>query len=136
MHIRLPATLLFVLISSQATAADNSPGQAAIKEMLLNSETWTVYYDITDATTPSDKATKWNWEFFEQDGNFRGRQLGLAFGSCEFEIALRDDGFSFRWCPAFRHNNEPSLTYDPEDLLYPFKKVGESPTKLWFHPDQ
>jgi hypothetical protein len=136
MHLRFLILVLYLLSSSQGIAGDSAPGKAAINKILLSSKTWTVYFDTVDATTPSNTATTWKWEFFEQDGTLKGRQLGLAFGSCELEITLRDDGFSFRWCPAFRHNNEPLLTYDPEDLQYPFKKVGNSPNKLWFHPDE
>lgn len=137
MRFRLPATLLFVLISFQAVAADNSPGKAAIKKVLLSSKSWTVYFeDNMKATVPTDDANRWKWGFFEEDGKMKARQLGWVFGSCVHEITLHDDGFSFKYCPVMEHQNEVFINYHPEDSQYPFKVVDERPGKWWLHPDE
>lgn len=118
------AVTLFSLVS--ALAADNAPGEAVIKSMLMKPKSWTLYYDHTDSLTPRANATKMKFTYFERDGKLIGRHV-VEFGGCDFEVSLRSDGFSFRWCPPL--GGEPSLTYDPDDLRYPFK--NSEPRKIW-----
>ena len=84
-----------------------------------NAEKRTMYLEFTDAPTPSDRAQRFTWEYFERDGTVLGRRVPrLAFGDCDSEISVRPDGFSFRWCDTQLSGGEPSLSYDPSDSKY------------------
>jgi hypothetical protein len=107
-------------------AAENAPGEEAIKSILMKPKSWTLSYEHTDSSTPTDKVTKMTFAYFERDGKLMGRHV-VAFGGCSFEVSLRSDGFSFPWCPPL--GGEPSLTYDPADSKYPFK--NREPRKMW-----
>jgi hypothetical protein len=107
-------------------AAENAPGEEAIKSILMKPKSWTLYYEHTDSSTPTDKVTKMTFAYFERDGKLMGRHV-VAFGGCSFEVSLRSDGFSFPWCPPL--GGEPSLTYDPGDSKYRFK--NREPRKMW-----
>ena len=121
------ALLAFIPAQAQDIARQN-----AIKSLLTKPKTWTMYLEFTEATTPSDRAQRFIYEYFERDHKLMGRQVGLAFGGCDFEVTLRDDGFSFPYCPPY--NGEPSLTYDPSDSQHPFK--SHNPRKLWFRANE
>jgi hypothetical protein len=116
-----------VLLATSAVAVDNASSEAAIKNALLKAKSWTLFIEYTETGAPSDRAQKLVWEYFERDGKLMARQLGLAFGGCDTEVFLRNDGLSFRWCPPY--NGEPSLDFDPTDPKYPFK--SRDPRKLW-----
>ena len=89
-----------------------------------------MYLEFTAAATPSDRAQKFVWKYFERDGKVFGRRIPpLAFGNCEAEVSVRADGFSFRWCDQQLSDGEPSLDYDRSDPKYPFK--NREPRKLW-----
>jgi hypothetical protein len=115
---------LFLVVPVQA--ADNAPGEEAIKSILMKPKSWTLYYEHTDSSTPTNNATKMRFAYFEREGKLRGRHV-VEFGGCDFEVSLRSDGFSFPWCPPL--GGEPSLTYDSDDSQYPFK--NREPRKIW-----
>lgn len=121
--------ILSLLLAVAAIGAENAPGAAAIKGLLTKHKKWTMYYDITDAPLPSERAHKLTWEFFDRDQKLMAR-LVVEFGGCEFEVPLRPDGISMRWCIL---EGEPSLTFDPSDAKYPLKD-RDNPRKLWLTP--
>ena len=127
MLAKLFALTVILLPVVPVQAADNAPGEAAIKSILVKPKSWTLHYELTASSTPTDKVTKMTFAYFERDGKLMGRHV-VAFGGCDFEVALRSDGFSFPWCPPL--GGEPSLTYDPGDSRYPFKNDRE-PRKIW-----
>jgi hypothetical protein len=122
--------LLGTLLSSAAYSADNSAAERKITALLTTPKSWTMYLEFTDAPTPSDRAQKFVWRYFEKDGKLVGQRIPpLAVGDCLSEIAVRADGFSFRWCDPQLRTADPSLVYDPADAKYPFK--NSEPRKLW-----
>jgi hypothetical protein len=122
-------SLLGVFISFACHAADD-PARSRIKKILTTPKSWTMYYEYTEAATPSERAQKFGWQYLEQDGKLVGRRVPrLAFGDCDSEITLRADGFSFRWCDPQLSGASPSLRYDPNDPKYPFK--SSEPRKIW-----
>jgi len=112
-------------------AADEAQEIEAIKSRLLKPKTWTIYLEATDATAPSDRAQKFIFEYFRDGEKVKGRQLGLAFGGCDFELTIHRDGLSFPWCPPY--SNSTSVTYHPQDPKFPFK--NETPRKIWMQPN-
>jgi hypothetical protein len=88
-----------------------------------------MYLEYTDSLTPSGRANKFSWEYFERDEKLMGRRVGMAFGGCEVELSLQGDGFSFRWCDPQLGGAEPKLSYDPDDPNFPFK--NREPRKFW-----
>jgi hypothetical protein len=118
---------LVLILSVPAYAADNAPGEDAIRRILVKPKSWTLYYDHTEAPAPPANATKMTFAFVERDGKLMSRHV-VEFGGCELEVGLRGDGFSFQWCPPLA--GMPSLIYDPSDREYPFKTRGE-PRKIW-----
>jgi len=128
LRLMLPA-ILSLFLAVAATGSENAPGAAAIKSLLTKHKKWTMYYDITDAPLPSERAHKLTWEFFDRDQKLMAR-LVVEFGSCEFEVPMRPDGISMRWCLL---EGEPSLTFDPSDAKYPLKD-RDNPRKLWLTP--
>jgi hypothetical protein len=121
--------LLGVLLSPAGYTADAAT-EGKIRALLTTPKSWTMYLEFTDAPTPSDRAHKFVWQYFERDGRLLGRRIPpLAIGDCLSEITVRADGFSFRWCDPQLSGAEPSLSYDPNDRMYPFK--NDEPRKLW-----
>ncbi len=88
-----------------------------------------MYWEITDAPLPGEQAHRLTYEFFEREQKLMGR-LVFEYGGCEFEVPLRADGISLRYCAV---QGEPSLTFDPNDSKYPFKERN-NPRKLWLAP--
>ena len=125
--------LLGILLSPGAYAADTAT-ESKIRILLKTPKSWTMYLEFTDAPTPSDRAQKFVWQYFERDGRLLGRRIPpLAIGDCLSEITVRADGFSFRWCDPQLSGVEPSLSYDPNDPKYPFR--NREPRKLWLQAD-
>jgi hypothetical protein len=121
--------LVGILLSAAAYATDTAT-ESKIGTLLKTPKSWTMYLEFTDAPTPSDRAQKFVWQYFERDGRLLGRRVPpLAIGDCLSEITVRGDGFSFRWCDPQLSGVEPSLSYDPNDPQYPFK--NREPRKLW-----
>jgi hypothetical protein len=106
--------------------AESGRGASSIKNLLMKHKTWTMYWELTDAQRPSERATKLRYEFFERDQKLMARMI-VEFGGCEFEVPLRADGIELRYCSLA---GEPSLTFDPNDAEYPFKE-RDNPRKLW-----
>lgn len=126
--VRTAAFALFLgLVAASAVAAEPPPGEAAIKALLAQQKSWILYSEYTDATEPSDRAQKLQFEYYERDAKLLGRWL-VVYGGCEFEVSLRTNGFHFPWCPPY--NGVPTLNYDAKDARYPFKDL-EHPRKLW-----
>lgn len=123
------ATIVSILLPLAAMGAENAPGEAVIKSLLTKHKTWAMYWDLTDAPIPSERAHRLKYEFFERDRKLMGRLI-LEFGGCEFEVPLRADGVSLRYCLL---EGEPSLTFDPSDAKYPFKERN-NPRKVWLTP--
>jgi hypothetical protein len=131
MLARSCALAIALVLSASAHAADNAPGEQAIRNILTKPKSWTLYYDHTDSLTPPANATKMTFAYFERDGKLMSRHV-VEFGGCELEVALRNDGFSFRWCPPLE--GAPSLSYDPGDPQYPFK--NREPRKMWLKANE
>jgi hypothetical protein len=127
--MRVVLSIVASLLLTFAAAGQNAPGEAAIKSLLTKHKIWTMYYELTDAPLPGERAHKLKYEFFERDRKLMGR-LVVEFGGCEFEVPLRADGISMRWCLLA---GEPSLTFDPGDAKYPLKD-SVNPRKLWLTP--
>jgi hypothetical protein len=125
----LLVSLLGILLAPAAYATDTAT-EGKIRALLTTPKSWTMYLEFTDATNPSERAQKFVWQYFEQDGRLWGRRIPpLAIGDCLSQISVRADGFSFRWCDPQLSLAEPSLSYDPNDRKYPFK--NSEPRKLW-----
>lgn len=127
----LLASILGLVLSSIAYSADNAATESKIKSLLTTPKSWTLYKEFTEAPTPSDRAEKHIWEYFERDGKLIGRRV-LAFGGCELEISVRGDEISVRHCDQ-RWTGERLLSYDPNDSKYPFKSgiKDQNPSKFW-----
>jgi hypothetical protein len=122
-------SILCVFLSSICFAADDAAYAQKIRDLLVTKKYWTMYLEYTDSPTPSDRANRFSWEYFERDGKLMGRRVGMAFGSCEIELSVRSDGFSFRWCDPQLGGAEPMLSYDASDPKFPFK--NREPRKFW-----
>ena len=127
--LKIIIAVLCLCVSAPAAIGDDHT--QAIKGLLAKHRSWILYIEYTDAAVPSDKAQKLKFEYYLRDARLMGRWI-VETGGCEFEIALRDDGFSFPWCPPY--NGQPSLDFDAADLKYPFK--SRNPRKLWLMPVQ
>ena len=112
-----------------APAAENGRGESGIKNLLTKHKTWTMYWELTDAERPGERATKLKYDFFERDQKLMARMI-VEYGGCEFEVPLRADGIELRYCSL---PGEPSLTFDANDAEYPFKERN-NPRKLWLTP--
>jgi hypothetical protein len=123
--------LVFWMILAMLPAlAPPAAGESGIKNLLLRHKTWTLYWELTDAQLPGERATKLKYEFFERDQKLMARMI-VEYGGCEFAVPLRADGITLQYCSL---QGEPSLTYDPNDTEYPFKERN-NPRKLWLTPN-
>jgi hypothetical protein len=107
--------------------------------MLTNHQRWTAYWDRTDVARPrfgartGDRSQSATLEFLRIGTGLVGHTVvnNLLLLECEFEVTVRDDGFTLGSCggPA------RSMTYDPKDLEYPFKgRVGVE--SFWLAPSR
>jgi hypothetical protein len=119
------SALLFVSL----VAAANATSETAIRKLLTDHKTWHMLWEITEAPLPGTSAHRLTYEFFEREEKLMAR-LVFEYGGCEFEVPLRPDGISLRYCVL---QGEPSLTFDASDARYPFKERG-NPRKLWLTP--
>ena len=87
--------VLLVSILPTSIAYCETFDERKIKNLLTSKQTWTMYLEYTDRSTPSDQANKFVWKYFERDGKLFTRRRGLAFGGCDSELLIRADGFSF-----------------------------------------
>lgn len=119
-----------ILLPLAAVGAETATGEPAIKALLVKHNTWTMYWELTEAAVPTERAHKLKYAFFERDKKLMGR-LVFEQGGCDFEVPVRPDGISLRYCLL---EGEPSLTFDPSDARYPFKERN-NPRKLWLTPN-
>jgi hypothetical protein len=122
--------IVTMLPALAAAAADSGRSESGIKNLLLRHKTWTLYWELTDAQLPGERATKLKYAFFERDQTLMARMI-VEYGGCEFAVPLRADGITLQYCSL---QGEPSLTYDPNDTEYPFKEQN-NPRKLWLTPN-
>jgi hypothetical protein len=125
MHL-IVLSIVVMLPAFAALGAESGRGESGIKTLLMKHKTWIMYWELTDAQRPSERATKLKYEFFERDQKLMARMV-VEYGACEFEVPLRPDGIELRYCSL---PGEPSLTFDPNDPDYPFKERN-NPRKLW-----
>ena len=119
------SALLFVSL----VAAANAASETAIRKLLIDHKTWHMLWEITEAQLPGASAHRLTYEFFEREEKLMAR-LVFEYGGCEFEVPLRPDGISLRYCIL---QGDPTLTFDASDAKYPFKERG-NPRKLWLTP--
>ena len=113
-------------------AAQTGAGKHEIEILLLKAKTWTFLWEQTDQSVPSAAASKGTMEFFRRDGKLVGRTTHMISGNCEFEVLLRDDGFTFQWCGGYQ-TPQSSVNFDRADTKFPFKNIA-APRKVWFEP--
>ena len=121
---------IVTILPLAALAAESAGSASVIRNLLTRHKTWTMYWEVTDARQPSERATRLKYEFFERDQKLMARMV-VEFGGCEFEVPLRADGIELRYCGM---QGEPSLTFDPDDASYPLKERN-NPRKLWLAPN-
>ena len=110
--------------------AQEGRSESGIRDLLTKHKTWIMYWELTDAQLPSERAHKLKYDFFERDQKLMARMI-FESGGCEFEVPLRADGIELRYCML---QGEPSLTFEPNDTEYPFKERN-NPRKLWLTPN-
>ena len=120
-------------LGSFGVAAQTESGQHAMETLLANAKTWTFFWENTDQPVPSTAAIKGTMEFFRRDGKLFGRTTHMIVGNCEFEVVLRDDGFTFEWCGGYQ-TPQSSVSFDRTDAKFPFKNIAK-PLKVWFQPN-
>ena len=112
-------------------------GVEAIKSMLTGHKQWTFYWDRAHVSRPrlgsatTDRSPSARLEFMRVGRRLIGHADDdrVHFGECEFEVSVREDGFTFVGCVG----SDKSMTYDPDDREYPFKgRTGG--TLLWLAP--
>lgn len=121
--------VIFLLLPFAAVGAENSSRETAIRSLLTKHKTWSMYWELTEAQLPGERAHRLTYEFFEREQKLMAR-LVFEYGGCEFEVPLRADGITLRYCAV---QGEPSLAFDPDDQKYPFKQ-RDNPRKLWLTP--
>jgi hypothetical protein len=124
------SVIISMLLPLAAIGAENAPGETAIKNLLTKHKTWALYWDLTEEPLPTERAHKLKYEFVEREGRLIGRLI-FEYGGCDFEVPVRPDGISLRYCLL---EGEPSLTFDSDDAKYPFKE-RDNPRKLWLAPN-
>jgi hypothetical protein len=112
-------------------------GADAIKILLMSHPRWTAYWDRADVARPrfgartGDRSQSATLEFLRTGTALVGHAEvhGPLHLECEFEVTVRDDGFTFGSCGG----SPRSVTYDPIDRDYPFKgRIGSE--SLWLAP--
>ena len=142
----MPARILIALACALAfgSGAAGEEGNAAIggeaiTRMLTSQPRWTAYWDHADVARPSfgartgDRSRTATMEFLRIGRAVVGHTEvhSLLDLQCDFEVTVRDDGFTFTSCggPA------RTVTYDPKDPDYPFKgRLGSE--SIWLAPSR
>jgi|KBSSwiStaDraftv2_1062776.scaffolds.fasta_scaffold995903_1 hypothetical protein len=112
-------------------------GVEAIKGMLTGHTQWTFYWDRAPVSRPrrgsatTDRSPSATLEFMRVGLRLIGRAQDdqVHHAECEFEVTVREDGFTFAGC----WGSDKSMTYDPDDREYPFKGRTDG-TLLWLAP--
>lgn len=112
-------------------------GVEAIKRMLTGHKQWILYWDRAPVSRPrlglatSDRSPTVTLEFMRVGRRLIGHAHDdqVHHAECEFEVAVREDGFTFAGC----WGSDKPMTYDPVDREYPFKGRSDG-TLLWLAP--
>ena len=138
---RIPIALACVLAFASGAAGeegDAAIGAEAIKNMLTGHPRWIAYWDRADVTRPrfgartGDRSQSATLEFLRMGTAVVGHTEvnNLLRLECEFEVIVRDDGFTLTSCGG---GPARTMTYDPRDPDYPFKgRIGSE--SLWLAP--
>ncbi len=101
---------------------------------------WAMFVDTTPELKPTDRASRFSFQFFERGGEVVGRTTGMAEGfNCEFKVRVRHDGVDLhprsRGCNDRYGDDAPwtMLQYDSADAVFPFKRLNV-PQKFWLSP--
>ena len=135
----LGCVMLFVgAVAGQSENTASGVGVDAIKRLLTSHKQWTFYWDRASrgsrprlGSTTDHRSPSATLEFMRVGLRLLGHaQEVLPYtGECEFEVTVREDGFTFPGC----WGSDKPLTYDPDDREYPFK--GRSDGMLfWLAP--
>jgi hypothetical protein len=122
------------LLAQPSYASDR---REALAELLTTTR-WSAFMEFTQAGMPSDRASRFSWEFFRRGAEVVGRTLNLAGGlNCEFEVRVRDSGIDVsrgaRGCAVQGDTGLLSLEHDPNDARFPFKHHA-TPQRWWAGP--
>jgi hypothetical protein len=123
---------LVACLAAAAIPAQAASGRQDIEQVLEQSRTWTYYWESTEQTVPGATAGKGTMEFFRRDGKLFARTTHMVSGNCEFEVGLRDDGFTWEICGGYQFPRS-SVSFDPADARFPFKNLALA-RKTWFEP--
>ena len=113
-------------------------GVEAIKRMLTGHKQWTFYWDRASrgsrprlGSTTTQRSPSATLEFMRVGLRLLGhaQEDPPYTGECEFEVTVREDGFTFAGC----WGSEKPMTYDPDDREYPFKGSSDG-MLLWLAP--
>jgi hypothetical protein len=132
MRSTLLCLLLAGCLGGFQVAAQEGETLREIETLLLKTKGWQFFWEQTDQRVPSAVASKGAMEFFRRDGKLIGRTTHMIAGNCEFEVLLREDGFTFEWCGGYR-TPQSSVSFDRTDTHFPFKNIAV-PRKVWFQP--
>lgn len=131
------STTLVVLLGGWLTAfaamAQTVSSTQDIENILVKPKSWTYWWEVTAQLVPSARAGKGSMEFFQRDGKLFGRTTHMLFGNCEFEVGLRNDGFTWEICGGYQFPRS-SINFDSADLKFPFRtwtylaRLGSSQT--------
>ncbi len=120
-------------LAAIGVAAQTASDKHAVETLLTKPQSWTFFWEQTEQLSPSTAASKGTMEFFRRDGKLIGRTTHMLSGNCEFEVGLRDDGFTFEICGGYQLPRS-SVSFDRTDARFPFKNVT-IPRKTWFQPN-
>lgn len=131
------STTLVVLLggwfAAMAATAQTVSSRQEIENLLVKPKSWTFWWEWTAQLAPSAQASKGSVEFFHRDGKLIGRTTHMVSGNCEFEVGLRNDGFTWELCGGYQ-SPRSSINFDRADLKFPFKNV-DILRKFWFEPN-
>jgi len=113
-------------------------GTDGIKHILTSHQRWVLYWDRGVARprfgpATADRSPSAILEFIRIEPRFVGYASNdqLHHVECEFEVNVKEDGFSFSGC----WGSDKLMTYDPDDSEYPFKGRVDG-TMLWLAPSK
>ena len=113
-------------VADESTKTASPVGADTIKRMLTGHKQWTLYWDRATrgprprlGSTTSDRSPSATLEFMRVGLRLIAHaQEDLPYtGECEFEVTVREDGFTFVGC----WGSDKPMTYDPDGREYPFK---------------
>jgi hypothetical protein len=141
MRFRWSATLCGVLLgtlllgsghlAAQASRTGSTMGAEEIGLILTRPTLWTMYWSrLGAAPRPPASAASGSIQFIRSGDKIMGHVRIPVFGEeCEFEVVIRDDGFTYPGCT----HVDKDITYDSADQEFPFKGAKGS-IFIWFRP--